>query len=91
MRATLLDLSVLHNDDLVCIADRAQPVSHDYDRLLPTADQLVQRLLHLMLRLGVQRGRCLVQEEQLRFTNEGTCDCYALLLAAGEFDATLAY
>ena len=49
MRATLLDLSVLHNDDLVCIADRAQPVSHDYDRLLPTADQLVQRLLHLML------------------------------------------
>ena len=55
MRATLFDFSMLHNDDLVCIADGAQPVSHYYDRLLPTVDQLVQRLLHLMLRLGVQR------------------------------------
>ena len=49
MRATLFDLSMLHHDDLVCIADRAQPVSHDYDRLLPAADQLVQCLLHQML------------------------------------------
>ena len=53
MRSTLFDLSVLHHDDLVCIAYRAQPMSHDYDRLLPTTDELVQRLLHLMLRLSV--------------------------------------
>ena len=45
MGATLLDLSMLHHDDLVGVTDRAQPVSHDYDSLLAALDKLVERLL----------------------------------------------
>ena len=59
--STLHDLTVLHDDDLVSVTDSAQSVSNDDDRLLSTVDQLVQGLLHLVLRLSIQSGGGLVK------------------------------
>ena len=52
--ATLLDLTVLHDDDLVSILDGAESVSDDDNSLLATVDQLVKSLLHLMLTLSIE-------------------------------------
>ena len=52
--ATLFHLTVLHDDDLIGVANGAQSVSHDDDRLLTRVDQLVKSLLYLVLTLGVQ-------------------------------------
>ena len=52
--ASLLNFSLLHTNDLVGIADSAQPVRHNDHSLLTTADQLIQGLLHLVLTLGVE-------------------------------------
>jgi len=49
MRATLLNFTVLHADDLIGILDRAQPVSHDNDCLLATVDEVIESLLNLVL------------------------------------------
>ena len=61
MAAALHDLALLHDDDLISISDCAQSVRHDHDCLLAAADQFVERLLHLVLTLRVQRRSCLVE------------------------------
>ena len=53
MVASFLDFSVLHDNDLVGIADGAQSMSNDHNSLLATADKQVQSLLHLMLTFGI--------------------------------------
>ena len=52
--ASLLDFALLHADDLVCVADSAQPMSDDNYSLLTAVDQLIQGLLHLMLTLSIK-------------------------------------
>ena len=52
--AALLDLSMLHADDLISIADRAQSVGDNDDSLLPTAYQFIKGLLDLVLTLGIE-------------------------------------
>ena len=54
MGATLLDLAMLHDDNLVGVTNGAQSVSNDHDSLLAAADELVKSLLHLMLTLSVK-------------------------------------
>ena len=54
MGTAFLDLTHLHNDDLIGITDRAQSVSDHNDGLLARANKLVKRLLHLVLTLGVK-------------------------------------
>ena len=51
---------MLHHDDLVSVADRAQPMRHDNDSLLAALNELVQRLLHQVLGFSVQGRRGLV-------------------------------
>lgn len=52
--AALLDLTVLHDNDLVCVLNGAKPMSdHDYS-LLTGADKLVERLLDLMLTFSIE-------------------------------------
>ena len=50
----------------------------------------IERLLHQMLRLGVERGRRLVEKQKLGFADEGASDSYTLLLSARKFYASLA-
>ena len=54
VRATLLDFTMLHDDNLIGILDRTESMSHNYNSLLPAFDKLVERLLHLMLTLCIQ-------------------------------------
>ena len=79
---------MLHHNNLVRIADRTQSMRHNYDSLLPATDQLVKRLLYLVLRFGVQCRSSLVKKKKFGLANQCTCNCYALLLSAREFDAT---
>jgi len=89
--ATLHDFAVLHNDNLVSIADRAQSVRDHDDCLLSAVDQLVESLLHLVLRLSIQsRGR-LVEQKELGLADQSTRNGDALLLAAGKLDTSLAH
>jgi len=54
MGATLLDLSMLHDEDLVGVFDGAESMGDNDNGLLSCVDQLVKRLLYLMLALCVQ-------------------------------------
>lgn len=45
---------------------------------------LVQRLLHNSLTLGIQRGRCFVQQQQSWLANQRSGDSNALSLSSGE-------
>lgn len=78
MRAHLCDSAVFHDEDNVCVSDRApsillacfvqhqgkylQSMRHRDSR--PRHGRLVQRLLHYPLALGVQRRRRFVQQQQ---------------------------
>ena len=87
--ATLHDLAMLHDDDLVGVTDGAQSVSDDDDRLLATLDEQVEGLLHLVLTLSVQSRGSLVQQKKLGLANQSTSDSNTLLLTTRELDATL--
>ena len=82
------DLAVLEDGDHVGAPDRRQPVSH-HDRR-PADHHRLQRRLDGALRLGVQRARRLVEEEDPGVLEDGPRDGHALLLPAGELDAPLA-
>jgi len=56
------DAPVLDHEDHVRVADRGEPVGDDEGR--PTAHEGVERLLHDVLRFGVERGGRLVEDEQ---------------------------
>ena len=54
MSSALFDLTVLHDNDLIGIFNRAQSVSYYDYSLLPALDQLIESLLNLVLRFGIQ-------------------------------------
>ena len=88
MRALLDEAAALEHEDAVGVADRAQPV-RDHER--GAADeQLVEALLDGALRLGVERARRLVEEQDRRPVVERASDRDPLLLAAGEPQPRLA-
>ena len=80
MGASLLDLTLLHADDLIRVTDSAQPMSDNNDGLLTAIDQLIQGLLHLMLTLSVKGRGGLVEKQELRLTDERTGNGDTLLL-----------
>ena len=88
VRAALDDAAAVEHHDLVGVADGRQPVG-DRDRR-PALGELVQRLLHRALGLGVQRARRLVEHQHRRVAQHRAGDRDALLLAAGEAVAALA-
>ena len=69
MRATLFHNTLLHANDLICMLDSAQPVCHDNDRLLATVNEFIKGFLNLMLRISVQGGCSLVEQEELWFAD----------------------
>jgi len=54
MRSTLNDVTVLHDDNLIGIFDRAESMSDNDDSLLSTLNKLVKSLLHRMFTLCIQ-------------------------------------
>src|SRR5919198_865939 len=61
MRALFDDTALVQHDDAVDVLDRREAMRDD-DRG-PSPEQLCQRVLNQVLRLGVHRGRRLVQDE----------------------------
>mmetsp|Transcript_100911 Transcript_100911/g.308528 ORF Transcript_100911/g.308528 Transcript_100911/m.308528 type:complete len:462 (-) Transcript_100911:983-2368(-) len=73
---------VLHPQDLVGLADRAEAVRNDERG--PALHQVLERLLHHVLRDLVERRSRLVQQQDRRIRQDGTRDADALLFAASD-------
>ncbi|BCN67350.1 hypothetical protein RE943_08230 [Prescottella equi] len=82
MGAALGDPAMIQHRDLVGIADRREPV-RDRDRRPATTDD-VERGLHGSLGLVVECAGGLVEHQDPRVPQQGSCDRDALLLATGE-------
>lgn len=83
MPSSLHYSAVLENHDAVDIDDGAESVG-DNDTS-PGATQLLQTLLDRSLRMGIERGRRLVQEDELRLLEYGPSDGNSLFLSTRQF------
>ena len=88
MRAALDDAAPLQDEDLVGVPDGAQALGDDEGG--PPGHQGAQRLLDLLLGLGVDARGGVVQDQDARVEEERAGDRDPLLLPAGERDAPLA-
>jgi hypothetical protein len=88
VRAALHDAAVLHHDDEIRAAQRAEAVRHDERRA--ARDGAVERLENLVLRLAVDRRGRVVEQQDRRLEQHGARDGEALALAAGERVAAFA-
>src|SRR5437764_8572594 len=80
---------LVQDDDLVDVAQRAQPM-RDREHRAPL-DQRLQGMHDLGFGLHVQAGRRLIQDQDRRVAQDGARDGQALPLAAGEVLALLAH
>ncbi len=89
MGALLCDLALLQHDDLIGFGNRAQAVGDgDHRAPLPRAGQ---RVLDLLLGVGIQRRCRLVQQQDRRVLQQGARDAHTLFLASGQFQPTLSH
>ena len=89
MASLLDDVSLLHDNDLVSRHNSAQSVSNDDHSLPLLLKESTQGSLDLVLALGIQSTRCLVQKQDARLAHQGTSDGYALFLASRKTHASL--
>ena len=82
------DLALVQHDDLVRVQNRAHPLGDDQRR--SALHQHVQRLADLRLRLGIDGGGEVVENQDPRVEQECPRDGNTLLLAARERDTALA-
>ena len=83
--STLLDdLSFTHDNDLVRVNDRAEPMGDDNDSLLLFVEQGVKSLLNLMFTLSIEGAGSLIEEQDSRLADESTGDSDSLLLTTRE-------
>ena len=75
------DLAVLEDQNLVAVFHRGESVS-DYQRGGARAD-LLDGILHLLLCLGVECRRRLVEKHDGCFFEQGPCNGNSLLFASG--------
>ena len=85
MRAGLDDVALLHDHDLVGVADGGETVGDD--EAGPVLHQLDHGVLDLLLRAGVHTGGGLVQNQDLRIAEEGPPDGQKLPLPLREIRA----
>ena len=81
---------MVHDHDLVRVDHGGEAVRDEDDRVPARPDQLVERLLHESLALGVERTRGLVEQQQPRPAQQTARDGDALLLPAAQPLAALA-
>ena len=63
--------------------DRGQPMGdHNDSQLLAGLGNLIDSVLHFNFTFWVQRARCLVEDQNFRALDQGTCDSDSLLLPA---------
>ena len=88
MAAHFHQFAVIYDDNFVGVANRGQTVGNDKDRTI--GHQVVDRLLNDCLRLVIQSGGRLVQNNNRRIFDKGTGNGNTLFLTAGEQNAALA-
>ena len=82
MGAALLDSGMVDDDDLIGVADRAQPMG-DHDGG-PPARKLFERTLDMPFALVVECTGRLVKDQNLRILEENPRNRNPLFLPAGE-------
>src|SRR5690606_8196581 len=83
------NLPLAQDQNLVGIDDRGETVGDDDGGAVARND--VEGGLDVAFGLGVEGRSCLIEDEDGRGLQNGAGDGHALLLAAGEFQATLAH
>src|SRR5690606_349155 len=81
------DAALIEDEDPVGVGNRRQAVRDDERR--PSTAESIESALDLVLGLGVERARRLVEDEDGRLLEDGPCDGDALALAAGQGSAPL--
>ena len=88
MCTAFFDDTVIQDKDLVGVFDGRQAVGDDEGG---TADhELVERILHDLFALRIERGSRFVKDEDLRILQDRSCDGDALALTAGEDESAIA-
>src|SRR2546425_12324716 len=88
MRASLYDATPLEHEDQVGVDDRREAV-RDRERRAVAGD-LLQLGLDRLLRLGGERGRRFVEDQDRGILENGARDRDTLLFAAGELEPAFA-
>jgi hypothetical protein len=88
--AGLHDVSIAKHTDFVSIFDRRQPVGDKNDRRVFQLNERIQSVLHQGFRLGVERGRRLIQKKNLRLAQHHASDSDPLALPAAQAHTLLA-
>jgi hypothetical protein len=88
VRSALDDLSVRHDDDAIGVAHGGEAVRDDQGG--PVLHQALEGFLHQALRLGVEGGRRLVEDQDGRVLQDRARDREPLALSARESDTEIA-
>src|ERR1043165_781612 len=89
MRPLLTNLTVMQHDNPICILNRRQSMRDD-DRGA-VAHHAFDRALNQLLRLGINRARRLIQDQQSRIESKRACKRDELLLSNRQSRTTLAH
>lgn len=79
--------TLIHDHDLVCIADSGQAVGNDEAGAV--FHELDHGILDLLFRTGVNRGGCLVQDQDLGICQNRTGNGHELPLSVGQVGTCL--
>jgi len=90
MRPLLDDTPATHDNKCARHFWIVEEAMSDYDGS-PVLHELLQRLLHLVFRFGIERGCSLIQDKDRRISDDRAGNCYPLFLPSGNSYATLAY
>ena len=91
MRSLLNNLTLAHDDDLVCGHDGRQAMRDHDHRLLLLLQESVQSLLDLVFAFSIECTGGLIEKQDARLADEGASDSDSLLLATREAHATLTH
>mmetsp|Transcript_3616 Transcript_3616/g.3701 ORF Transcript_3616/g.3701 Transcript_3616/m.3701 type:complete len:265 (+) Transcript_3616:265-1059(+) len=86
VRPNIHNPMIAHDHNLIGPLNRAQSMRHNNRR--PSNHRPIDRFLHQMLRFGIERRCCFVQEEETAVGDESAGDGNSLFLASGEFHAS---
>jgi hypothetical protein len=88
MVTALNDFAMAHDEDLICLANRAETVGDD--EAGPIGHQPLERFLDELFSGGIDAGRGLVQNQNRRVFEQRPRDAHALFFANAQLDPSLA-
>lgn len=89
MRSALHNLALLHDTNDICILDGRETMCNTDDSLVACFDELIDSLLNEVFTLGVKGRSGLIEQQELRLSNQGSGDGDSLFLSTGELYTSL--